>query len=232
MSNGGKSMEIQFLGHFFHHFFWHFHVGWKPTKKLSPRGQSDWTLVLEFSWRKSCTTFRAKDYNISLPSIPRNQVFLHSFVSKTKNIVVSRKFSFEVLKIFISNDFWRKLKTVWSSQAQAPRKTTKQPWNSVFLPEISEKCWGKPHSGWPFLSQWWVFQKLSPQLCWILRTGTFNSWSKGSCAKISLSWSDPSAIVPGMVSFQSSYVLGLSKVGGVCTEVVFETLIFGTSTVL
>ena len=55
--------------------------------------------------------------------------------------------------------------------------------------------------------------------------GTFNSWSKGSCAKISLSWSDPSAIVPAEVRMFWVFPRG------VCTEVVFETQIFGTNTV-
>ena len=56
-------------------------------------------------------------------------------------------------------------------------------------------------------------------------SGTFNSWSKGSCAKISLSWSDPSAIVPAEVRMFWVFPRG------VCTEVVFETQIFGTNTV-
>ena len=70
------------------------------------------------------------------------------------------------------------------------------------------------------------------QLGWILSDGiwgpdigTFNSWSKGSCAKISLSWSDPSAIVPAEVRMFWVFPRG------VCTEVVFETQIFGTNTV-
>lgn len=224
-------------------FFGKFMSGWKPTKKLSPSSQSDWTLVLEFSWRKSWTTFRAKDYNISLPSIPRNLVFLHSFVSKSKNIVVLRNFSYEVLKIFISNEFWRKLKTFFAS-----------------LPELFDpprhKHQGKQQNNPETLCFCRKFLKNAEEnhilvypSC--LNDGFFKNFPRNSAefwgameVGFAPSTADLKAAAPrylflDLTPQQSSgrlskvrMVGGRSKVGGVCTEVVSETQIFGTSTVL
>ena len=83
--------------------------------------------------------------------------------------------------------------------------------NEVFFFKLSPENIGNS-------AEFWAMEFGAP-------SGTFNSWSKGSCAKISLSWSDPSAIVPAEVRMFWVFPRG------VCTEVVFETLIFGTNTV-